>query len=157
MDQVVCSSMGERFVTQLELDSTFRQMVAGRMTPAPRMPSSALDLRATALCSAVSEVNIVDRNDYGKYDEHAVELARQNGADPAGSVETTHGLVRLTSDAPFAFISGIANRLGRFNDEVTADNPYAQNFAAAHNAAVVAAWLIPELAMFLATGSESGG
>lgn len=156
MDQVVFSGLGERFVSQLETDGQFRQLASQRMVAVPRAPAASLELRADAKCTAVSEVNIVDRNDYGKFDERTVEIARQHGADAVGSLETTHGVIRLSSEAPFAFVSGITNRLGRFADEVTVqpDTAYAQNVAAAHNAGVAALWMLPELALFLATGVE---
>lgn len=71
---------------------------------------------------------------------------------PPSSNETTHGLIRLQSDAPFLFISGITDTLGSFNAEV-APRPYSQNFAAAHNAGVVAAWLLPRIVEYLKPGA----
>ncbi|HYS80748.1 MAG TPA: hypothetical protein VEM76_08565, partial [Anaeromyxobacteraceae bacterium] len=62
-----------------------------------------------------------------------------------GSIETTHGLIRLQfRDKPFLFVSGITDSLGAFDHEV-GTRPYAQNFVPAHNAGVVVAYLVPEL------------
>ena len=62
-----------------------------------------------------------------------------------GSVETTHGVIRLcVPSEQFLFVSGIPNRMGYFNME-TAPRGYAQNYAASHNAAVALAWMIPTL------------
>jgi hypothetical protein len=36
----------------------------------------------------------------------------------AKSLETTHGLIRAQSNAPFMFVSGITDRVGSFHDEV---------------------------------------
>ena len=59
-------------------------------------------------------------------------------------LETTHGLIRSMSKAPFLFISAIVNRVGHFDDQV-APRDYVQNTAGAHNAGVVIAWLLPQL------------
>jgi hypothetical protein len=62
-----------------------------------------------------------------------------------GSVETTHGLIRLVVPSPqFLFVSGIANRLGYFNMEAAPRN-YALDFVVAHNAGVTLAWMLPIL------------
>ena len=63
-----------------------------------------------------------------------------------GSMETTHGLIRLTwKDTPFLFVSGLVNRTLLFNVE-TSPRFYAQNFAAAHNAGITIGYLLLELA-----------
>lgn len=151
MDSVVESSDGSRFVKALRADSTFRGSVEMRMIPIRRQPVESLDLLVDGQFTAVSEVNVVDYHDYGKFDEGSILLARKAGGDPIGSVETTHGLIRMMSDAPFVFISGITDRLGHFNDDVTipADTAYTQNFSAAHNAGLAAVWMIPALQTFL--------
>lgn len=59
--------------------------------------------------------------------------------NPIASIETTHGRIRLQSEAPFVFLS---DRLGQFNEEATIQNPYRQNFVAAHSVGIVAAWSI---------------
>ena len=58
------------------------------------------------------------------------------------SIETTHGIIRAASAAPFLFVSGITDTVGRFDLEVT-PRVYAQNVVAAHNAGVTLAWLLP--------------
>ncbi len=60
------------------------------------------------------------------------------------AVETTHGLIRVSSDAPFLFVSALPNRDGHLADEVH-PRPYAQNTAAAHNAGVVVAGMLPRI------------
>jgi len=94
---------------------------------------------------AVGDVN-ADPTKYKITDPQAVDACKK--ADPKaiiGSIETTSALIRAKTDpAPFMFISAIANNLGYFNRDI-ADNEYAQNFAASHNAGVVLAWLLPAL------------
>ena len=60
------------------------------------------------------------------------------------SVETTHGVIRSLSEAPFLYVSGITDTEGLFDFEVT-PRVYAQNHVAAHNAAIALVWLLPEL------------
>jgi hypothetical protein len=59
----------------------------------------------------------------------------------ATSLETTHGLIRVTCDALFLFVSGIVNRVGFAGTEMV-PRKYAQNFVGAHNARVVLARLL---------------
>ncbi|MDQ2834496.1 MAG: hypothetical protein M3Y50_12250 [Acidobacteriota bacterium] len=109
---------------------------SGRQTP---------ELLMDASCIAVGDVN-ADAAKYKITDPLCVDACKK--VDPearVGSIETTSALIRAKTDpAPFMFISGIANSLGFFNRDI-ADNEYAQNFAASHNAGVLLAWLLPAL------------
>ena len=112
-------------------------------------------LVAASNYTAVGVVNITNYDDYAWADEEALRAFRDACKEhrerpPIGSVETTHGVIRLQSETPFIFISGITDRIGHFNMEV-GPRPYAQNFVAAHNAGVVAAWLIPRIVSYLST------
>jgi len=98
---------------------------------------------------ALGVVNVTDYNEYSVTDQATVEAyTSRHPLRNAGSLETTHGLIRAQSDAPFLFVSGITDTLGGFNDEV---NPcsYTQNTVAAHNAGVVIAWMLPLVDSFL--------
>jgi len=53
------------------------------------------------------------------------------------------------SEATFVFISGITNRLGYLYEEQV-PRSVAQNFAAAHNAGIAIAWLLPLIAQIVA-------
>jgi hypothetical protein len=104
---------------------------------------------AAANYAAIGDVNVTNYDDYAWADPAALKaFKRHDDTDPVGSLETTHGLIRLQSEAPFLFISGITNRVGYFNMEV-APRAYAQNFVCAHNAGVVATWLLPRLATYV--------
>jgi hypothetical protein len=92
---------------------------------------------------ALSDLNITNYDDYVWADPMALkDCMSSNPAYPVGSVETTHGLIRSMTDAPFLFVSGITNRLGYLNEE-QAPRSIAQNFGAAHNAGIALAWLLP--------------
>jgi hypothetical protein len=101
--------------------------------------------------TALGTVNVTNYDEYVWADLETVaafEAANTRGA--LGSVETTHGLIRLAAEDAlkakprFAFVSGICDRVGYFNAEV---NPreYAQNFAASHNMGVVVAWMLSKI------------
>jgi hypothetical protein len=150
MDTVIDSSTGASFLRYLEADSKLRAEVETRMIPELRSPASKLELLVSPVAAAVSEVNVVDYHDYGKCDQESVNAALAQGAKPL-SIETTHGVIRLILGEPFVFVSGITDRFGKFNDDVTIapSSAYPQNLVAAHNGALAVAWLLPSLANFL--------
>jgi hypothetical protein len=102
-------------------------------------------------------VNVTNYDDYVWAD--AETIAAFNRLDPRttagriGSMETTHGIIGEASDgARFLFVSGITDTVPFFDMQVT-PRVYAQNFAAAHNAGVAVAWLIPEVVAQLGLGA----
>lgn len=101
--------------------------------------------------AAVSTVNVTSYDDYVWADPASLAALRSHARLEVGSQETTHGLIRLAceqamGDKPhFFFVSGITDSAGLFDMDVT-PRAYAQNFAAAHNAGVALAWLLPEIA-----------
>jgi hypothetical protein len=157
MDSIVQSDLGFQFVESLRLDSKFRSSIQVRMIPIRRQPGDSLELLLDGQFTAVSEVNVTDYHDYGKFDEQSILLAQNAGGDPVGSIETTHGLIRMLTRAPFVFVSGITDRLGHFDEEVTIspETAYTQNFSAAHNAGLVAMWMIAVLEAFLKQAKSS--
>jgi hypothetical protein len=60
------------------------------------------------------------------------------------SLETTHGLIRLSSNpAPFIFVSGITDSFLHFDEQVgTPALANAQNFAAAYNAGITVRYML---------------
>ena len=95
---------------------------------------------------SVGVVNVTDYKDYDWTDQEALDrFAAVAPGAPAGSLETTHGVIRAASDVPFLYVSGYTNGVGLYQQQ-TAANPYSQNFVAAHNAGVSLAWLLDELA-----------
>jgi hypothetical protein len=126
-------------------DASVRADIELRLLTAPNNPATVRTFFAASNYAALSDVNVINYDDFAWADPESVFAFRRHaGKSPLGSLETTHAVIRLASEAPFMFISGFANRIGRFNQEA-ATKDYAQNFVAAHNAAVVAAWLVPQI------------
>ena len=119
--------------------------VAARLLPPPLEPAAALRLEAAYTTVALSTINVTDTAEYAKVDRRALSAYRSR-YDPRsiGSIETTHGLIRALTRAPFVFVSGIANRVGRFDEEVV-PRLYAQNTVASHNAGVALAAMLPRV------------
>ncbi len=92
---------------------------------------------------SVGVVNVSDSQAYEDVDRQALEqFSKISDGLKVLSVETTHGLIRLNTDKPFLYVSGIVNEVGAFAEEVKSKR-YAQSFAASHNAAVSLAWMLP--------------
>jgi hypothetical protein len=134
-------------------DESLKSQVESRFLAPPMNPARKQILTTASNYTAVGVVNITNYDDYAWADEEALHAFKDvceehQERPPIGSVETTHGVIHLQSETPFIFISGITDRIGHFNMEV-GPRPYAQNFACAHNAGVVAAWLIPRIVHYL--------
>jgi len=117
-----------------------------RFLQPPVAPANHLLLMAGNGFISVGHVNCINYDDYAWSPIRAVESFNDNASElgEIGSVESTHGLIRVVSDAPFLYISGIAATVGLFNVQVT-PRVYAQNTVASHNAAIALAWLLPEV------------
>jgi hypothetical protein len=99
---------------------------------------------------ALGSVNVTDYTEYTQKDDETLKtFTDKYNISTARSLETTHGLIRVQSDAPFIFVSGITDRVGHFGEEV-GPRTYAQNTSAAHNAGVVVAWMLPKIDLMLA-------
>ncbi len=135
----------DAFETLMRVDTGLHPPVTDRVLPVPLNPTGGPAIRSDYNAVALGTVNVTDYGEYEKADAATLEAYNTSGAKtPIGSVETTHGVIRAYSGDRFLFVSGIANRLGHFKEEV---NPrsYAQNSAAAHNAGVLLAWMLPRL------------
>ena len=101
-------------------------------------------------------------SDYDTSDQKELEAIQAQGLKlKLGSVETTHGVIRLQSDAPFVFISGITDRINHFREDVNGvdlkgrTKTEAQNFTASFNIGVCLSWLILKLLVFIKTRRAS--
>ena len=117
-----------------------------RLLPPPIDPANPLLVMAGDGFISLGHVNCTNYDEYAWSPQRAVESFNDNasGSGEIGSVESTHGLIRLVSEAPFLYVSGIADPVGLFNLQVT-PRVYAQNTVAAHNAAIALAWLLPDV------------
>jgi hypothetical protein len=129
-----------------KLDMDVRIPVESRFIATPLNPAKPPVLMVASNHIALSDVNVTNPADYVWADPAALAAAQKAAPqEPVGSMETTHGVIRLSVPSDqFLFVSAIANRLGFFNAEV-APRSYAQNFVPAHNAGIALAWLLPLL------------
>jgi hypothetical protein len=143
---LLTSNAGRGVFALLSSSPNTRLSIDTRLIPAPNYATIPPVFVPAANYVALSDLNITNYDDYVWADPMALnDCLAKNPAYPVGSVETTHGLVRSMSDAPFLFLSGITNRLGHLNQE-QAPRAVAQNFVAAHNAGIALAWLLPLIA-----------
>lgn len=141
-DQLLPSALSEAtFKAFTKLDNN----VADRLLSVPLNPSWRARVLARQSYVALGTTNVTDPAEYEAADNTTLEaFLKARVAGKAMSVETTHGLIRAQSASPFLFISGIANRVGWYGDEVI-PRSYAQNMAAAHNAGVAVTWMLPNI------------
>lgn len=113
--------------------------------PVPLTPSASPDISAGPTNVSLGTLNVTDYREYKSADPVTVQAFQNLSAQAAPvSLETTHGLIRVQSESPFIFVSGITDRFMHFDDDV-APRSDAQNTAAAHNAGVTVAWLLANL------------
>jgi hypothetical protein len=128
------------------ISSESKHSAEARFLPPPVAPANPLLAMAGNGFISLGHVNCTNYDDYAWSPVRAVESFNDNasGMGEIGSIESTHGLIRLLSAAPFLYVSGIAATVGFFNFQVT-PKAYAQNTVAAHNAAIALAWLLPDV------------
>jgi hypothetical protein len=154
-NEIVDSDVGSLLLRDCDLESAF-EAAKKRFIRPPNRPSLHPSILLGSSYVSVGVVNVSRSEDYKTVDPIALSrfgsLKEENQL--ALSVETTHGLIRLCIDRPFLYVSGLTNQVGRFNEEVS-PNKYSQNFAAAHNAAVCVAWMLPHLCANLLADGQS--
>jgi len=120
----------------------FRDMVESKFVSTPNAPAPKARVLAASNYVAVSNINITSYNDYAWADEEGIAKYHAiKEKSPIGSIETTHGVIRMCTTFPTIFVSAIADRLGYFKSDVTPT----QNFAASFNGGILLAHLIPAL------------
>jgi hypothetical protein len=129
-----------------QLSRDLRPLIESRFLRPPLNPADPPTLVLSSAYVALSNVNVTNQNNYVWADPEALRaFVAAEPKQTVGSMETTHGLIRLVVPSPqFLFVSPVANRLGYFNMEL-APRSYAQNFAVSHNAGVALAWMMPIL------------
>lgn len=147
--KLLTSGINKDFFSPKGLDQNFRNSVESRFITPPNNPGRKKIVNAALNYLALGIVNITNYDDYAWADHEgakAIEAAAIKS--PISSIETTHGLIRIQSEKPFIFVSGITDRLGYFNMEVN-PNEQAQNYVAAFNAGIATAWMLPKFINFL--------
>jgi hypothetical protein len=94
---------------------------------------------------SLGTINVTKSDEFKNADRATIDSYQASGsAFPVMSIETTHGVIRAMSTAPYLFVSGIANQVFKFDTEIK-PNEYSQNEAAAANTGVVLAAMLPLL------------
>lgn len=139
------------------LDKVAISAIESRLLKPFLNPSPVIQVLSDRDFLGLSVVNITDYKDYATSDQVGMKAVADAGINlKIGSSETTHGVIRLQSNAPFVFISGITDRAGHFDEDVNGKDSKgnvkteAQNFTAAFNIGVCVGWLIPKIASWFA-------
>lgn len=148
LNQVVRSDI------QAAFDKIPRQFVTEaekRLLRPPNAAATPPHISADSTLVSVGVVNVTNSAHYAWTDQQALAKFQEvTGSANAESLETTHGVIRLELGSRFLYVSGIANAVGKFGEQVS-PNAYSQNFVAAHNAAIAVGWLMPSLIAALQT------
>jgi hypothetical protein len=153
-DQLLTSSLGRMF-TAITASAGYPTSAEALLIPPPKNAAATLSVNVNADFVSVTEINVTNSADYATADQAVLDAyAASKIANPVGSLETTHGVIRAcfpkpADPVPFMFVSGITDRVGQFNNEVL-PALYQQNFVAAHNAGVAVAQMLPALMTVLA-------
>lgn len=141
-DRVLPSSLPPNTFRKI---TTFASEVGDRLVASPLNPAWKARPLVGYEFAGLAAVNVTDYGEYDRTDRATLEkFASISILRNAKSIETTHGVIRAQSEAPFMFVSGITDRVGSFHDEVD-PRSYSQNFVAAHNAGIVIAWMLPNI------------
>jgi hypothetical protein len=160
-DRVIASSIAPNRFAALFDNAAYTNAVESSLLGAPLPgppdpPPPTPTLLAQHDFTALASINVNDYAFYDTGDQSTVDAFKKSGGKARfGSLETTHGVIRaVAGDArPFVFVSGITDRVGFFAKEV-APRKYAQNFVAAHNAAIAVSYLVPSLHAYLVDVSQ---
>jgi len=124
------------------IDDKFKDVVESKLVLTPNEQAKKTKVLAASNYVAISNINITDPNDFAWADEAGINDYTKTGEkSPIGSIETTHGVIRLASELPIIFVSAITDRLTRFASEVTPS----QNYIASFNGGILLSHLIPAL------------
>jgi hypothetical protein len=147
-DSILRSSFPQPAFT--ELFAGVPTSVEGTFAPVRNLSAEPLRLLADYENTALATVNVTDPTQYNRADPTTVE-AFQALADPtaiAGSVDTSHAIVRAVLGDRFLFLSPIVNRLTHSSDDCFA-NQFPQENAACSNAGGALKWLLSAIDQIL--------
>jgi hypothetical protein len=120
------------------LNPDWRTQSVKNFLPVPNVPAAPGILVDQTFVS-VGTLNVTDYTEYPTADPESLQKFNDlNSGFTAPSLETTHGIIRLSSNAPTLFISGIVNRMTQLNQEATP----AQDYIGGFNAGVTIAALL---------------
>jgi hypothetical protein len=151
-DKLISSSITSKLFDQLASFDAGSALL--HFLPMKRSSSDAPIVTVGFTDVALGTMNVTNYGDYKFKDPETVAAFAGSGhTERPVSVETTHGLIRLSCpEAPFLFLSTITDRLTYFDADVSAvpmNDP--QNTAAAYNAGVTLRWMFYNLDSLLGT------
>jgi hypothetical protein len=142
-DQLIESSIS--LETFRKLASVDNVSIVNRFLPVPLNSSALPGISIGFGDVALGTVNVSQSSNYATCDPLTIKaFDGLQTAAKAVSLETTHGLIRVQSDSPFIFVSGIVNRFQQFGVDVV-PRLDAQNTAGAHNTGVAVTWMLSSL------------
>ncbi len=112
-------------------NSDFKNQTEPKFINPPRNSSKNPVCIAAKVFTALSSINVTDYREYNWVDHEAIVHYKQVEKQlPINSLETTHGVIKFSTDKPIIFISAITDRLEHFDTEVTATQTYVSSFNA---------------------------
>ena len=154
-EKLITSTISEEFFEIV--NAHLKNQLAANLLKPFLHPAETIQLIARKDYVALSTVNVTNYKEYQQSDPAG--MAAFENADthlPVGSVESTHGLIRLLVPAcPFIFVSGISNRFTLIGTDVNGKDKQgnvktnAVNYSAAFNIGVAMSYIIPEISKYL--------
>jgi hypothetical protein len=145
-DKLLTSNVTSDFFSLLS--PTWCGSAVKNFLPVPNMPSVP-EILVNQNYVSVGDLNITDYTEYATTDPLTLTAFQDlESGFITPSLETTHGIIRLSSNAPTIFISAIVNRIKMVNQEATP----AQNYAGAFNAGVTISNLLGTILQSSDTG-----
>lgn len=132
------------------VDKDFISTVLPKLISPPNSPSNPFVCKASENLSVVSAINVTDYREYEFVDAAALAHFNQVVGKNPDSIETTHGVVKISTDKPIIFISPVTDRFGHFAEDVTDT----QNYVAAFNGGMVLGQLLCSLYDFVQNGND---
>ena len=136
------------------IDFDFRNSVEPKFLKTPHNPCDHPLCIASHVFTALSVINVTEYEEYNWADHEA--MAKYNEVEtrlPCNSSETTHGVVKLSTNKPIIFVSPITDQFGHFDFEVTPT----QNYAASFNAGIAIGHLLCALDSYVKDGNSFSG
>ena len=149
-DTIIDSTLTcDEFSTLTMFESSLLREASSKFFFTPNSPARDATFLSDYEAVALGNINVSDYRQYTTTDIETVDAFRNKyPTAPLGSLETTHGLLRVLGSDRFIFLSGIVDRLGRFHEDVD-PRPYAQNTTGAHNAGIAVANLLSRIKRIL--------
>ncbi|WP_121811682.1 hypothetical protein [Mucilaginibacter kameinonensis] len=153
-DQLIASAIAPAFFDSI--DSATKKAIAQNLLKPYFFPADTIEFLWDINYVALSSVNVTDYKEFPKSDPAAMKaITDANLGLPIGSMESTHGLIRLLYDCPFIFLTGIANRFMQFGVDANGTDNQGNvktntvNYTASFNIGVALGALMPKISSYI--------